>query len=142
MFIRHGEELHPVLQVPHAQTTPSQQEASAITAHPSFVSSPILLRPALQNSALSLPALKPLRPISATPDEQQPQGGFFPVVVSAATPQRLAGSRSQNLARSPGDNGVSVLPIVPRILPGSTSDTTLSRSITRDHWTRKSVNLE
>ena len=93
------------------------------------VSNPIQLHPALRNSALSLPALWPLRPIPVRPDEQQLPGGFSPVVVRAPTPQRLAGSRSQNLARSPGDNGVRVLPIVPRILLGSTSDTTLSRLI-------------
>jgi hypothetical protein len=45
----------------------------------------------------------------------------------------LAGLHSQNLARSPGDNGVRVLPIVPRILLGSTSETTLSRLI--NLWT-------
>src|SRR5260370_21301933 len=99
------------------------------SARPLHVSNPIQLHPALRNSALSLPALWRLRPIPVRPDEPQLPGGFFPVVAPVPTPQRLAGSHSQNLARSPGDNGVRALPIVPRILLGSTSETTLSRLI-------------
>src|SRR5258707_12279288 len=93
------------------------------------VSNPIQLHPASRNSALSLPALWPLRPIPVRPDEPLLPGGFSPVVVPAPTTQRLAGLHSQNSARSPADNGVRVLPIVPRILLGSTSETNISRLI-------------
>src|ERR1700716_2978352 len=105
----------------YGSSCPSDVNSSAVAAHPSMVSSPIPPHPALRNNALSLPALWRWRPILLVPDEQQLPGGFFPVVVPAPTPQRLAGSRSQNLVRSLGDNGVRVLPIVPRTLLGSTS---------------------
>src|SRR5258707_2020959 len=87
------------------------------------VSNPIQLHPALRNNALSLPALWPLRPIPVRPDEPQLPGGFFPVVVAAPTPHRLAGLQRQNLALSPGGNCVRGLPSIPQVLLGLTSVT-------------------
>jgi len=86
------------------------------------ISNPIQLHPALRNSVLTLPVLEPWRPIPVVPDGQQPPDDFFPGVVFAPMLQRLACSCSQNPGRALGGSGGRVLPIVLRVLLGSTSD--------------------
>ena len=93
------------------------------------ISSPIPLHQALQNSALGLPVLWLLRPIPARSGGQRLSDDPFPVAILAPILPKLACTRSQDPTRMLGDSGGRVLPIVPRILLGSTSDTNLSRLI-------------
>src|SRR5260370_28678350 len=86
------------------------------------ISNRIQLHPALRNSVLTLPVLRPLRPIPVVPDGPQPPDDFFPGVVFAPMLQCLACSCSQNPARAPRGSGGRALPTVLRVLLGSTSD--------------------
>jgi hypothetical protein len=83
------------------------------------VSSPILLRQALRNSAWSLPVLWRLRSSPLRSGEQRLSDDLFQAAIVAPILQQLACSR-HHPTRMTADSGERVLPIVLRILPGST----------------------
>jgi hypothetical protein len=98
--------------------------------HPSISAAPFCFTRALRNSVLGLPALWLLRPIPVKSDGQRLSGNPFPAAILVPILQQLACACSQRPPRTLGDSGGRVLPIVLRILLGSTSDTNLSRLIT------------
>ena len=95
--------------------------------YPGFrFSSPIRLHPAWRNSALHPVRRLWLAPIR--PDGPLRSDDSFRVAAFGPSFQRWVCSHRQNLAPAPGDNDEKAQPIVPGILPGSTSSSVLSRS--------------
>jgi hypothetical protein len=86
------------------------------------ISNPIRPHPAWRNTALSLPFPSSPSPIPVMSYAPQPPSGFFPGVVLLPMVRHQACIHNQNPVPELGDSGEEALPIVLRILLGSTPD--------------------
>jgi hypothetical protein len=92
-------------------------------------SSPTRPPPALQSSASGLLVRLLLKPLPISRGVQPPPCDFFPAVIPAPMTRVSSWSYSQNPAPMRGDSDGRVSPIVPLILPASTSEIPFLRSV-------------